>query len=231
MKRAGAVAAMVGLVFLALALGLFAASAHGAVNLPFINNGGWVSTVVFVNPSGSNATVEGFWAPTGVGAPDPILNAHQVFRFDGYPMAGGGVFTADFPLLAPGYMEIHDPNGKIARVGSLAPVSPDGAELADLLGAPAFKSYLFLSSQAGSAVTVDYFQDADLISSLSVILGAGETQIPEVPEGANRAEVHYGIQFGGPGLPSGPVFAMALISHQPAGELLIQPARNLEAGP
>lgn len=226
MKRISALFGIVVLLFLVSALVLFASSAHaGTVTLPFINGNGFQSTFVMLNPTSAAATVSNFWEPTGVGAPPPAVQPHQAFRYDGYPRENGGVFDVDLPDL-PVYMEIRNPSGQIVRIPPISAVAAAGGELFDLPTTGDFKTYLFLSTEEGSSVTATYYHDATRLSSEMFILQKGETAIPEVPAGANRAVITYGIGVGAPNLPSGPIYALALISHQPAGELLTVASRD-----
>lgn len=203
---------------------IFGVSQLGAseVRLPYSNESGYETTISITNPTDDPVAVPDFWTPFGYGGGTVVVEAKSTFRFGGWPRSGGGVASFDLPDSLDAYAEIRDPNGVIVRIADMG--APSGEEelpraFYDLLNDTEFRTFVFLYSPDGSAVTIrGYGESAE--ESRELFLSAGEVAISPLGDGITRAEVSVGWRVGG-SYPVGHVYAFALISHQPGGELLV----------
>lgn len=217
------------------ALCLCAVSAFAAeVTLPYANFDGYQTTLVLNNPTSQQIPVPDFWRPFSVGAGLPVVQPYSTFRFAMWPRDGGGVASFDVPDGLSAYVEVADPLRQITRVRSLVPASVDAAvQLQDLLSAvfscpytdvctvfdPGFRSYVFLSSPLGTALTLYEYRNDELLRETPIILRAGETAIPLMESNTNRVVVRLGLRVGA-NVPMNPVYVFGIISHKPDGEML-----------
>lgn len=220
------------------ALLLCAVSAFGAeVTLPYANFDGYATTLVLNNPTSQQIPVPDFYRPLGVGAGLLVVQPYSTFRFATWPRHGGGVASFDVPDGLSAYVEVTDPLRQITRVRSLVPaVSGVAVQLQDLLTPvsgckedvcwvfdPGFRSYAFLSSPLGTALTLSEYHDGEFLRETPYILAPGETVIPELGSNTNRVVVSVGMRVGAP-VELNPVYVFGIISHKPDGEMLsVQP--------
>lgn len=188
--------------------------------LPFANFAGYTTTLTVVNPTNEPVSLAGLYR---LGSPGQELGPLGVLRLKDWPRAGGGVevLSVDSGLWL--YAEIRDPHGVIVRVEDLGE-SVTYARFFDVIATYDFSTFIFLHSEKASTVTVNSFSGADRIASDAYSLAPGEAILPRVPYGANRVEVEVGLRFGGV-YPVAPIRALALISRQPRGELLLVRSR------
>lgn len=191
----------------------------GTVSLPYANHSGYFTSLVLINPSATEVKVPTFWPSYGVGGPAFVLDPFATARGLTWPKLGGGVAQIAIPDGVVAYTEVTDPNGQLARIGSIdALAAGERLQFQDLISSTEFASYLFVSSIDGSTVIVTSYDDGHALGAEEFAIPAGGTVIPKLKDGANRATVSIGSRIGAPNLKKGDVYAFALVSHLPAGE-------------
>ena len=188
-----------------------------AENLPFVNGSEYITTLVVVNPTSTFVNIPGFYEGFGARV---IVPARGVLRVAGWGEAGIGVkgLTLPAPLFA--YSEIKDPNGVIIRLGGASELTlRNPIQYQDLIASSDFRTYIFLFSAEGSAVTVREYAGSTEFRNDGYLIAAGATKIASVADGTDRVVLEVGLTVGGP-YPRGKVYAFAFVSKQPRGELI-----------
>lgn len=202
----------------ALAAGLVATAEP--VRLPVANFDGYQTTVFVDNPSFE--TIQLFdlcqIGPCAAVAPFTTAPVDYGTKRDGILELELGKAGLPYNPGLQAYSEIRDPNGIVTRVRPLGPARTQPTQLMNIKNTGGFKTFLFLFSADGGTFKVTARQNngAPLLQ-LTMTLAPGETKVQEIPVG-NRVVIEQGYPWGGL---EGSFDALALVSHQPAGELLV----------
>lgn len=219
-------AVTLGLMLIAVLISATAARADdiaGDITVPYANAEGYSTTRVIINETDKPIDLPN--AFPGFGAKF-TLQPYQTHRTPAWPREGLGVETVTVPAGLRAYSEISDPNGVIVRIGNLQRYEQlEQFHFQDLRTRDGYNSFVFVFSKEASAATVQSYIGDELINEgdVGVPLGSGSRGM--IVPGADRAVVTVGYrQFGA--YKVGPIYAFALVSRAPRGELLlIEPKR------
>lgn len=217
----------IGLILIAIALTSTAARA-GEVTVPYANVEGYSTSRVLINETAAPIDLPNFYP--GFGAKF-TLRPYQTHRTPAWPREGLGVETVTVPVGLRVYSEISDPNGVLVRIGNLQRYDHlEQFHFQDLRTRDGYNSFVFVFSKEASAATVQSFIGDVELSGLGgnegdVGVPAGSGARGTIVPGADRAVVTVGYpQFRA--YKVGPIYAFALVSRAPRGELLlIEPTR------
>ena len=196
-----------------------------AIEFIHINESGYTTTFVAINTTSSPITFTGFpdSIPGSTNANPPVLFSTDIYRYPVWPVMGrGGILDVSVPNGIYAYTEIQDPRGIIIRVPPLVgSLNLENKWLYDLASNAYFQTYLFLAAPAstGAQARLFHFNGNTLIKAEDIRVQAAQIVIVTVPSTTTKTEVAY-LSGGGPSL-TGQIRGFAMISHQPAGELML----------
>jgi hypothetical protein len=220
-------------VFLAVAIGGGTSFLYG-VTLPYVNQGGYHTTLVLENPSSDGVAVPDFYRPIAIGGAAVSVDGYDTLRTADWPRAGMSVASFDVPAQLSAYVEIQTPLGSQFPVheSDLQFVAVGETYQAQNLRADGYSSFFGLFSDAQTSVeTRCYDRALPLYSSIASFGGHPTPLHPAGTPGAassacdtgtaNRATLSVYAPVLSPVRDSQPFYALAVRRSLVTGEWIV----------
>src|SRR5574340_285935 len=181
---------------------VYGADAAHAAELPWINSGGWSSTLVTVNPTAEAIQWPDYYEGFGSGRTIPECS---FLRDSAYFGEGGSVASVNPPEGLIVYTEVENPDGIRIRVSDIG-AKADRFAFYDIVADQGWFAFLFVTSPQGAALKIHGNEE------MTQSVPAGQTVVVAIPSGTSRLVVErdpYWDAFTG----EGPFFAYVIESH------------------
>lgn len=200
---------------LMLCFSVFASAAE--VRLPAANFDGYTTDLALTNVTAAAIEMPNPLGSPGIGAGNITIPAYTTVRFANWPEPGGATYVLDVPDGVAAFTEVRDPLNQAMRIAPVPVLEVGETARLHALAVDGFASYAFIHApDGGSANITAYDADGNSLGTEYLIFSPDETQIPQLPPGADRVEVRAGAF----GWPEKPLVIFGFLSHQPDGEML-----------